>query len=416
MRILWLKTEFLHPVDKGGRIRTYQMLRALLPRFDITYVTLDDGTAAPDATRAATEYCHRVVRIPFAPPRKRTAGYAADLLRNLGSELPYAIARYHVPAMQQTLTDLARPDRADLLVCDFLAPSVNVPAALPIPTVLFQHNVEATIWQRRWEAAANPLLRAYTKQQWLRMKAFEGREVRRYTQVVTVSEDDAATLKAEYGIDHLSVVPTGVDLDYFQPTGRTARRPLELLFVGSMDWMPNQDGVNWFVDRVLPHIRREVPDVTLTVVGRDPPERFRRMLSRHDGVVVTGRVDDVRPYLERAAICVVPLRIGGGTRLKIFEAMAMECPVVSTTIGAEGLPLHDGEEIVLADEPEQFAAAVVRLLRAPQLRRRIAENGAARVRRDFGWSAAAEQFAAACERARATWARTQSSLFTPATR
>jgi glycosyltransferase involved in cell wall biosynthesis len=166
-----------------------------------------------------------------------------------------------------------------------------------------------------------------------------------------------------------------------------------------MDWLPNEDGIRYFTDQIMPRIKQAVPDVTLTVVGRDPYPSLVELSKRDPSVIVTGRVDDVRSYIEEAAVYIVPLRIGGGTRLKIYEAMAMEKPVVSTTIGAEGLPVTNGEEIVLADTPETFAEAVVGLLQKESLAAEIGTHAAARVRAEFAWESVADDFAAICERA-----------------
>jgi glycosyltransferase involved in cell wall biosynthesis len=166
-----------------------------------------------------------------------------------------------------------------------------------------------------------------------------------------------------------------------------------------MDWLPNEDAIRYFTEQILPRIKQAVPGVTLTVVGRDPFPGLVELSKRDSSVVVTGRVDDVRPYMDEAAVYIVPLRIGGGTRLKIYEAMAMEKPIVSTSIGAEGLPVADGEEIVLADTPETFADAVAGLLQQEDRATAIGKRAAAKVREQFGWDTVADSFAAICERA-----------------
>jgi glycosyltransferase involved in cell wall biosynthesis len=203
--------------------------------------------------------------------------------------------------------------------------------------------------------------------------------------------------RRDFGVRSVSDVPTGVDTEYFRPAGGTERRPHELVFTGSMDWLPNEDAILWFAADILPRVRARVPDATLTVVGRNPTAPVRA-LDGQGGVTVTGSVPDVRPYLERGAAFVVPIRIGGGTRLKIYEAMAMERAVVSTAVGAEGLPVRDGVDAVLADAPEAFADAVVALL-ATRRARRGRPRGGHGARARFGWGRRDRAFAADCEAA-----------------
>jgi glycosyltransferase involved in cell wall biosynthesis len=192
-------------------------------------------------------------------------------------------------------------------------------------------------------------------------------------------------------------VPTGVDTEFFRPSGEEIVNPHGLVFTGSMDWLPNEDGIRYFVDEILPLIKQRIPDVTLTVVGRNPYPSLVELSKSNDSIVVTGRVDDVRPFMERAAVYIVPLRVGGGTRLKIFEAMAMERAIVSTTIGAEGLPIRHGEDLIVEDTPEGFANSVVRLFQDQDLARQLGERAANKVRSTFGWGPVAERFAELCE-------------------
>jgi polysaccharide biosynthesis protein PslH len=390
LRILWLKTELLHPVDKGGRIRTYQMLRELKREHHVTYLTLDDGTAAPDAAELAAEYCDELVRIPFDRTPNFSPRFWVEVARSVLSPLPYTISRYRSAAFRDAVERLTATDTFDVVVCDFLTPAINVPAALPCPAVLFQHNVEAAIWRRHYEVARGPLRKAFLWLEWRRVRRFEQQACRRFDHVITVSAEDQATIRDEYGAA-ASDVPTGVDTSYFRPAAGARRRPHHLVFTGSMDWLPNVDGMKFFVDEILPLVRAKVPDVTLSIVGRDPGSDIRA-LAADAGITVTGRVPDVRPFIDEASAFIVPLRIGGGTRLKIYEAMAMECPVISTSIGAEGLPLMDSVEILLADSANDYAAAVVRMLTEQEFAERLGRNGAETVRSRFGWDRAAQEF------------------------
>lgn len=401
MRILWLKTELLHPVDKGGKIRTYQMLRALKREHHVTYLTLDDGSAPADAAARAEEYCHELVTVPHRTREKFSAGFYAELAANLLSPLPYFMKKYESAAMRREVAARARSGGFDVLVCDFLNPAVNVPDGLGVPTVLFEHNVEAMIWRRHYEVQTNPLKKAYLYGQWRKAFAYERAACRRFDSVVAVSRDDAETIGRDYGVASVGDVPTGVDTEFFRPAAGADAEPHGLVFTGSMDWLPNEDAIQFFTREIMPLVRERVPGVRLTVVGRKPYASLVELAKRDPSVVVTGRVEDVRPYMERAAAYVVPIRVGGGTRLKIYEAMAMEKPVVSTTVGAEGLPLSDGEDLLLADTPRAFADAVVRVLTDAGLARSLGARAAEKVRAQFGWEKVAAVFAEHCARASA---------------
>ena len=190
----------------------------------------------------------------------------------------------------------------------------------------------------------------------------------------------------------LTVIPTGVDVDYFQPM------PVEeiansLVFTGSMDWLPNEDAIFYFVDAILPLIKQQCPDVSLEVVGRSPSRKLQALAETEKSVRLTGWVEDIRPFVARGSVCIVPLRIGGGTRLKIFEAMAMSKAVVSTSVGAEGLPVRSGENILLADTPGDFAGSVISLLRDSNQRQRLGTAARALVQENYSWPKVAEGFA-----------------------
>jgi glycosyltransferase involved in cell wall biosynthesis len=220
---------------------------------------------------------------------------------------------------------------------------------------------------------------------------------------VAVSGADRDRLAACAPSARVEDVPTGVDTSYFVPNGRT-EAPASLVFTGSMDWYPNEDAILHFAQDILPLIRREVPEASLTVVGRKPSARLRTATAG-TAVQVTGGVDDVRPYVHQAAVYVVPLRVGGGTRLKICEALAMGKAVVSTTIGAEGLPLRSGEHFIRSDDPSDFARAVVALVRNPGQRQALGAAGRRLMEERHAWAQVASQFEARCmEVAQCRWA------------
>jgi glycosyltransferase involved in cell wall biosynthesis len=290
--------------------------------------------------------------------------------------------------MQRKIAELEAQHAFDARICDFLFPSVNIPDLRN--WTLFQHNVETVIWERHAREGRTALHRAYFSLQAKKMAAWEQRVCRAVANVVAVSEQDAAAIASRFGLKKVEAVPTGVDTEYFARRGDTTRT-YDFVFVGSMDWMPNLDGMKWFFADVLPLMRRARPDLKIAVVGRKPPASFVSE-AQALGVEVTGTVPDVRPYLWGSAVSIVPLRIGGGTRLKIFEAMAAGVPVVSTSIGAEGLPAEDGRTICMADTADEFAARCLELLDNDGLRERISRAGREMVVNGFSWEQVTTRF------------------------
>jgi sugar transferase (PEP-CTERM/EpsH1 system associated) len=396
MRILWLKADLLLPLDKGGKLRTWHLMRHLARRHTITYL----GFADPEQPRAdidgMREVAARVEVVRRRDPAKGTLAFTLDAAGHLLNSLPYAVGKYRSEEYRQKVRDFLAEDRYDLVVCDFLPPAVNIPADVPCPVVLFTHNVEAEIWRRHAETHRSPLRRLLLRAQHRRMLRFERRTLQGADGVLAVSDADRETFSRLYPgavRQAAHVVPTGVDTAFFAPASAApdAASPAasrSIVFTGSMDWLPNEDAMLFFCREILPLIRAEEPDVTLSIVGRAPTPAVRRLAS-DPGVIVTGRVDDVRPFMRDAAAYIVPLRIGGGTRLKIFEAMSMAKAVVSTAVGAEGLPVTAGEHVLLAEEPRAFARAVVRLLRDLDRRRAIEQAARELVVSRYDWSVVA---------------------------
>jgi sugar transferase (PEP-CTERM/EpsH1 system associated) len=399
MKILWLNAGLLLPLDKGGKLRTWHLMRRLAARHDITYLSFSDPAQTHADRVGMREVCTRLETVPRADPAKGTARFYADAARHALDPAPYAVAKYRSKLYRHRLDALLSRGRFDAIVCDFLPPAVNLPERLPCPSILFTHNVEAEIWRRHATNASNPVSRGLLTQQWRRMLRFEAAALRRFDLVVAVSDTDRQTFQRLYPDvvrAPIQVVKTGVDTEYFTPVPGRPRRT-HLVFTGSMDWLPNEDGMTYFVREILPRVRQLEPDTTLSIVGRAPTPAVQRLASA-EGIEVTGRVDDVRPHVAAGAVYIVPLRIGGGTRLKIFEAMAMAKAVVSTTVGAEGLPVTTGQNIVIADEPVRFAQAVVHLIRDTDARRRLETAARQLVVERYDWSAVAHDFEDALDR------------------
>jgi sugar transferase (PEP-CTERM/EpsH1 system associated) len=392
MRILWLKADLLLPLDKGGRLRTWHLMRHLAKSHVITYLSFGEPGQSPADLAGMREVAADVETIPRRDAPKGSWTFYGDLAFRLADPLPYAIAKYRSRAFAGRVRALLAERRVDLLVCDFLCPAVNLPDVLPCPSVIFTHNVESEIWRRHAETKTRALPRRLYELQHRRMLRYEGRALSRFDGVLAVSDVDRDAFTRLYpnaARRPIKVVPTGVDTEYFAPAAAPAPpESRSLVFTGSMDWLPNEDAMLFFCRDVLPLIRAEEPATTLSIVGRAPTPAIAR-LGLQPGITVTGTVDDVRPYVRNAALSIVPLRIGGGTRLKIFEAMSMAKAVVSTGVGAEGLPITHREHLLLADQPAEFAGAVVGLLRDADSRRRLGAPARELVVTRYDWSAVA---------------------------
>lgn len=388
MKILWACPLFLHPTTKGGQIRTLETLRQLHRWHEIHFVALDSSDNREGIERAS-EYCSQVYPVKHRVPSKTSPAFVLQFARGAFSPVPLAVSRFASSDMRALIADLERRIGFDHIVCDFLAAAPNIPAIER--AVLFQHNVETTIWERRESTATNPLHQIVYTNQRKRMFAYERDICQRARHVIAVSEEDAKRMRSLFGVTRVSDVPTGVDVAHFAPPA-AAQTKHDLVFVGSMDWMPNVDGMLYFISDVLPLIRRELPDCRVAIVGRTPGNEILDAAARDPLITVTGTVPDTRPYLWESAVSIVPLRIGGGTRLKIYEAMAAKVPVVSTTVGAEGLPLESGRHIELADDAHEFAARCIELLRDTAARRRMADAAWSLVQANFSWEQAARRF------------------------
>jgi polysaccharide biosynthesis protein PslH len=396
VRILWVKAGGLLPLDSGGRIRSYNLVRELAKRHQVAYFGFH--SAQDNAAQAELEvFCERVVRVPLLLPKARSFAEFWRYAFGIASSEPYNIRKYCQGHVAKELRELVKGESYDVIVCDFQIAAGVIPWDLSIPKLLFTHNVESTIWKRHYQVAKNPLWKLLSWREWRAMERAETQYLQKADFVIAVSNADREVFARIIPPDKLGVIPTGVDIDYFQPS-TDIEQENAIVFTGSMDWLPNEDGIFYFIQEILPRISQAMSGVKLIVVGRKPSRRLQALAAENARVQLTGWVDDVRPYLAKGTVCIVPLRVGSGTRLKIFEAMSMAKAVVSTTIGAEGLPVTNGQDVLLEDSPEDFAKSVVMILQDKSLRRRLGLAARNLVESKFGWPSVAAEFEFALRR------------------
>jgi len=397
-RLAFVSPVFLFPNDAGGKIRSTNILRGMKGgAFEI--VLLSPATAEQQ-TRWQAELngvCDEFMAWQPTPQRPQWAR-ALQLL----SELPVNVVADRTPAGLAAVRELTDRKDIDLVVFDFVHSAVLQPARSGTPAVCFTHNVEAEIFARHAQQAPNRLRRWLWTSQHRKMQRFEGQSLRRFERVIAVSERDAKAFRERYGVAHAEAIPTGVDLDFFAwqaPPPVDARQAPTVVFTGSMDWRANIDGVQFFLDQVWPRVLAARPEARFVVVGRNPPASLQAAARQVKNVEFTGFVDDVRPYAHAAHAFVIPLLVGGGTRIKAFEAMAMGCPVLSTTIGMEGLDAEPDLHFVQRDTAADLAQALLSLLADAALRERLSRSARALVEARFGHKQVASVFEDICRRA-----------------
>jgi len=400
VRIAFVSARPPFPLDSGGRIRTFHLLRQISRVHAVTLVTATDG---PESEAALSSLKRSIPDITVRRVRVRSQKTRlARLLRAARSpidRLPYTWAAYRNRHFRANLAAALAAEAYDLIHCDHIQVAYALSGLQRPPSVLNAHNIESVLARRVAETERSRWKRDLVGWQCAKTVRAEIEAHRLVQQSIVVSEVDRAELERIAPGLSISVVPNGVDLEWF--AGRGVADPHTMAFVGAMDWLPNVDAVQFFVREVFPRIRARVPRAQFWAVGRHPSPSLIRACAV-DGVHLTGTVDDVRPYVARAQLVVVPLRIGGGTRLKILEAWAMRKAVLSTAIGAEGLPATDGAGIELADTPEDLAARAVAVMSDPERALRVGARGRRIVEEHFSWPRVADCLLGAYETTLAT--------------
>ena len=386
--LLFLCPRVPWPLYTGAKIRTQALLGALQRHFIIDYMGfLQPDLSEPEA-RKVLEGCRSVTLEP--EPVTSAPSKAWLVLRTLAGPQPVTIAKYQRASLAGRARNWMLANPRGIVHADHLHMAPYLQAGPPtVRRAIDEHNVEWRILARMDEMVHNRLMQPYLRLQTARLRRFEAATVRQADLVLAVSENDAAELAAMAPQTRIEVIPNGVNLDYFTPPPADhAPRPGRLVFSGSMDWLPNQDAMIYFVREVLPLLRerfRRPEPWSLDIVGLAPPPAIQALAT--GGARVSGTVPDVRPYLREAAVYVVPLRIGGGSRLKILEAFAMGVPVVSTSVGCEGLGVEHEKQLLVAETPEAFAQAVARLAGDGRLRETLTRQAWLHVQEYHGWEA-----------------------------
>ena len=391
MRILFLTQMLPYPPDAGPKVKTYHVLRYLAGRgHTVTLVSYVRNEEIPHL-HDLDSVCERVYPVGLRRSRVADLYY---LLRSQLNRRSFLMDRDDLPGMRKLVNDLTASQGFDVIHADQLnmaqfAWPTHGDESDRLARIFDAHNAVWTIVQRMKETATwylEPLLAEEER----RVRRFEGQVVRTFDKTLAVSEVDRQALLEAAGdgsASRIETIPIAVDTRKMLAVERQPGS-LNIVTLGTLFYPPNADGIRWFFQQVFPIIRQQVRGVTLTIIGKNPPQDFQLFAAQHPGEVeVTGYVPDLTPYLEKAAVLVVPVRAGGGMRVRILEAFSRQMPVVTTTVGLEGIDAENGRDVLVADTPADFADAVTRLLRDAQLQESVARAGRALVEQRYDWQA-----------------------------
>lgn len=395
MRILTLISKFPWPLTDGAVIRDFNLLREAAKRHDVSLLCFLFEPTDRDHFDALRPYCKKIVGIDLVRPKWQTLANAAQ---SLVTDAPFIIREYWRTEMARALEKFVEEEQIDIVHSHFLHMSQYVSHKRNAAFVHDAHNLEHILWQRMEHTTPNPFKRAFIRSQYGKLVRLQQDVARASEKCVVLSDEDLAEYRRICPEADVTTVPNGADVEYWTPSNTNATvEPSSILYFGNLSWPPQADAAVYFHDKILPLVRQRVPGVKFCIAGQNPPENVRALAG--DGVVVTGFVPDMRESVARAAVVVMPLRVGAGTKHRVFQAMCMKKPVVCSAVAAEGIALTHRETALLADDPETFANATVSLLNDAALRQRLGERGRQLVLDRYDWRAIYERLEEAFQEA-----------------
>lgn len=387
MNILYLTHDFPYPPDEGIRIVNYNLLKQLSKRHRITLLSLVQNESQNEYIEKISAYCHKVKTVVREIPKS-----ALLRLKNiLFQKYPFCVYQFYSKDFEDTIRKSLAEDKYDVLHFDFVNTSIYRDSAGGVPAVYFPHDAMSMLFYRNIPRETSLLRKIYTYSQYRKMRSYEKYILKKFQKTAVVSPVDRDWLLNICGDSGISVIPNGIDTEYFKPFDVREDYP-SVIFRGIMSFLPNIDAVEYFCRQILPLIKKEIPEVRFYIVGSSPG---KQVLKYHDGksVIVTGHVEDIREYILKATVNVCPMRVGSGIKNKILEAMALEKATVATGLACDGIPeLKNGENIMVADTPPEFAKKAVELIKNRDLRRKFGNNSREIMVENYGWDKIARKF------------------------
>jgi sugar transferase (PEP-CTERM/EpsH1 system associated) len=393
VRILTLISKFPWPLTDGAVIRDFNLLRETAKRHEVFLLCFLFKPSDREQFDALRPFCKKIVGLNLVRTKVRTLANAAQ---SLVTADPFIIREYWRPEMANALEKFVDEEHIDVIHSHFLHMSQYVGHKRGAAFVHDAHNLEHVLWKRMGRTTSNPFKKAFIQTQFGKLVRRQQDVARASEKCVVLSDEDRAEYRRICPEADVTTVPNGADVEYWTPRDNVTE-PASILYFGNLGWPPQADAAVYFHDKILPLIRRQVPDVKFYIVGQNPPESLKARAS--DRVIVTGFVPDMRDYVAKATVVVMPLRAGAGTKHRVFQALCMKKPVVCTAVAAEGIALTHGETALLADDPETFASATVSLLQDAALRQRLGERGRQLVLDRYDWRAIYERLEEAFQEA-----------------
>jgi glycosyltransferase involved in cell wall biosynthesis len=383
MRILVLTAKAIFPLHGGAEIRNFSLLREASRQHEVYSLSFVNQGGAEEHIRGVEPFCKRV-EVVTLPPRPRSKRMGHALASWAGGSRPFILSEYRSATMSAMLARMVREEKIDVIHAHCLHVGQYVTERGDAAFVYDAHNIEHVLWSR-FARVQKPLMRAFVKNQIPKFVAWEQHVGRHSEKVVMLSEDDRAEFLKVVPESDVATIPNGADVEYFQPQPGAVVEENSIIYFANFGWPPQDDAALYLNNDIMPLVRREIPGAHLYLAGRNPPPPIRALAG--EGVTVTGMVPDIREYIARAAVVALPLRIGSGQKHRVFQSLAMEKPVVTTSVGAEGIALEHDVNALLSDDPAQIARHIIDLLRDPERRARIGRAGRRLVLERYEWSA-----------------------------
>lgn len=379
MKVLVLTSKFIWPLNDGGVIRDFNLLRETAKRHEVYLLSFLINQTDRDYFSALKPYCKKIIGVDLRRPKWLALKNA--VLGTIGSR-PFILREYFQGDMAETIEKVITEENIDVIHAHFLHMGQYITKKKLASLVYDPHNLEHILWKRLSENLENSLKRTFAKLQCQKLIHWQQIVAANSEVCVTLSDKDRDEYLRIAPYADITTVPNGVDIEFWSPIPNKDE-PYSIIYFGNLSWLPQADAAIYFYDKIFPHVLANVPEVKLYIVGQNPPESVKKLAS--DRIIVTGFVEDIRQYIARTAVVVMPLRIGAGTKHRIFQALAMKKSIVATSVAAEGIALKHGETVMLADEAEVFAKHTITLLRKPELRKKLGHAGWKLVHEQYNW-------------------------------